>query len=92
MDIKQLNKNIRSIGQRGKNLDNLIQDTAIGGIAHAIEHGNNTPLTMLVCAMPKSSRQKALIKLGSFPLIQHLIKRLKKAFPSKKIVIISLPL
>ena len=62
MDIKQLNKNIRSIGQRGKNLDNLIQDTAIGGIAHGIEHGNNTPLTMLVCAMPKSSRQKALIK------------------------------
>ena len=62
MDIKQLNKNIRSIGQRGKNLDNLIQETAIGGMAHAIEHGNNTPLTMLVCAMPKSSRQKALIK------------------------------
>ena len=46
MDIKQLKKNIRSIGQRGKNLDNLIQDTAIGGIAHAIEHGNNTPLTI----------------------------------------------
>ncbi len=37
----------------------------------------------------KRLRQKALIKLGSFPLIQHLIKRLKKAFPSKKIVIIT---
>lgn len=62
MNIKELIKNINSIRKRGKNLDNTIQETAIGGIVHAMQHGNNTPLSMLVLAMPKSSRQKALIK------------------------------
>ena len=62
MDIIQLNKNLRSIKLRGKNLDILIQSTAIGGIVHAMEHGNNTPLTNLVNVMPKSGRKQALIK------------------------------
>jgi len=62
MDIKQLDKNIKSIKLRGKNLDILIQTTAIGAIVHAMEHGNNTPLTNLVNAMPKSGRKQALIK------------------------------
>lgn len=62
MDIKQLDKNIKSIKLRGKNMDILIQTTAIGAIVHAMEHGNNTPLTNLVNVMPKSGRKQALIK------------------------------
>ena len=46
---------------------------------------------IFITARLKSKRlkKKALIKLGNLPLIQHLIKRLKRAFPSKNIVIIT---
>jgi spore coat polysaccharide biosynthesis protein SpsF (cytidylyltransferase family) len=51
----------------------------------------NTGPLIFITARLKSKRlkKKALIKLGKLPLIQHLVKRLKKAFPSKNIVIIT---
>lgn len=50
-----------------------------------------TSAFVFITARLKSKRlkKKALIKLGKFSLIQHQIKRLKKVFPSKNIVIIT---
>ena len=60
-----MNKNeilgrIKTIATRGANLDKLIQETALGVIAHVEEHGEVSLVNKLYKAMPKGSRAVAL--------------------------------
>lgn len=51
---------------------------------------NNAPVVFITARLKsKRLKKKALLKLGKFPLIQHQIRRLKKVFLSKNIIIIT---
>lgn len=60
MTIKQCNKTTTLIAQAGRKLDERIHAVAVSGLAHFLQHGDNTVLTNLVKAMPKSARGNAL--------------------------------
>jgi hypothetical protein len=62
MDIKQINKKIKSIKTRGKSLDKDIHETGVAIMRHAKQHHDYTAANRLVDAMPKSGRTKAFIK------------------------------
>ena len=62
MDIKQINKKIKSIKTRGKSLDKDIHETGVAIMRHAQQHHDYTAANRLVDAMPKSGRTKAFIK------------------------------
>jgi hypothetical protein len=62
MDIKQINKKIKSIKNRGKSLDKDIHETGVAIMRHALQHHDYTAANRLVDAMPKSGRTKAFIK------------------------------
>jgi len=61
MELKAINKNIGRIRTRAANLNVLIQETAVGCIAHAMAHGDAEPAKNLVAALPKSVRRAALV-------------------------------
>lgn len=51
---------------------------------------NDAPVIFITARLKsKRLKKKALLKLGKFSLIQHQIKRLKKVFPSRNIIIIT---
>lgn len=58
MDIKTLNKRIKSIATRSKKLDADIHVTAVGCLTLAAECGNFTPCGDLVNAMGRSARRE----------------------------------
>lgn len=60
MDKARILRNIAVIGARGNNLDRLIQETALGIIAHVEEHGEVSLANKLFNGMPKGSRALAL--------------------------------
>jgi len=62
MDIKQINKKIKSIKTRGKSLDKDIHDTGVAIMRHALQHHDYSAANRLVDALPKSGRTKAFIK------------------------------
>ena len=62
MDIKEINKRIKSIKTRGKNIDRDIDIAGCAIMEHAAEHGDYSAANRLVDALPKSARTKAFIK------------------------------
>jgi len=62
MDIKQINKKIKSIKTRGKNIDKDIHETGVAIMQHAEEYHDYSAANRLVDAMPKSGRTRAFIK------------------------------
>lgn len=62
MDIKQINKKIKSIKTRGKSLDKDIHETGVAIMKHAEKHHDYSAANRLVDALPKSGRTKAFIK------------------------------
>ena len=62
MDIKEINKRIKSIKTRGKNIDRDIDIAGCAIMEHAAEHGDYSAANRLVDALPKSGRTKAFIK------------------------------
>lgn len=61
MDIKEINKRIKSIRTRGKNIDRDIDIAGCAIMEHAAEHGDYSAANRLVDALPKSARTKAFI-------------------------------
>ena len=61
MDIKEINKRIKSIKGRGKNIDRDIDIAGCAIMEHAAEHGDYSAANRLVDALPKSARTKAFI-------------------------------
>ena len=61
MNLKTINQRISQVRRMGVNFNNYVHETAVGIIAHAMEHGDCTPALRLVQAMPKSSRRALLI-------------------------------
>tara|TARA_R110000823_G_scaffold194054_1_gene325473 strand:+ start:178 stop:636 length:459 start_codon:yes stop_codon:yes gene_type:complete len=61
MDIKEINKRIKSIKTRGKNIDRDIDIAGCAIMEHAAEHGDYSAANRLVDALPKSARTKAFI-------------------------------
>ena len=59
--ISQFKSNITSIKEKGRDLDNLIHESAVFAVYHSIKDGQVTPAIQLVAAMPKSSRRNNLI-------------------------------
>jgi hypothetical protein len=62
MDIKTINKKIKSIAKRGKSLDKDIHETGVAIMQHAMAHHDYSAANRLVAALPKSGRTKAFIK------------------------------
>jgi hypothetical protein len=62
MDIKTIDKKIKSIKTRGKNIDKDIHETGVAIMQHAMAHGDYSAANRLVDALPKSGRTKAFIK------------------------------
>ena len=62
MDIKTIDKKIKSIKTRGKNIDKDIHETGVAIMRHAMAHGDYTRANRLVDVLPKSGRTKAFIK------------------------------
>ena len=60
MDIKQVEKNIKSITTSGAKLDELIQTTAHAILEHTAANRDNGLMNRLWFAMPKGSRRNAL--------------------------------
>ena len=61
MDIKEINKRIKSIKGRGKTIDRDIDIAGCAIMEHAAEHGDYSAANRLVDALPKSARTKAFI-------------------------------
>ena len=61
MDLRTIDKNIKSITTSAVKLNTLIHATAVAIIAHAAAHGDCTRALKLVQAMPKSHRRGLLI-------------------------------
>jgi hypothetical protein len=59
--ISQFKSNITAIKEKGRDLDNLIHESAVFAVFHSIKDGQITPAIQLVAAMPKSSRRANLI-------------------------------
>lgn len=59
MDIKIINRNIKTIRTNGAKLDALIHSTAVGCLVHCQAHGDCTPMDQLLEALPKASRIEA---------------------------------
>lgn len=69
MDLKantpaKIKQAIQSIKTSGKKLDAKIHEVAVQCMIHAKKQGDVTLFASLVNAMPKSSRQKALVQWG----------------------------
>jgi hypothetical protein len=62
MDIKTIDKKIKSIKTRGKNIDKDIHETGVAIMQHAEEYHDYSAANRLVDALPKSGRTKAFIK------------------------------
>ena len=58
----EIDKAIKSIGNRGAKLDESIQLAGLSVLAHAAEHGDTTLADRLVAALPKGSRKLALVE------------------------------
>ncbi len=61
MNLKTIDSNIGLILKSGAELNDLIQNTAVGILLHAEKHGDCTRALKLVQAMPKSFRRNLLI-------------------------------
>jgi len=60
LTLKKCKETTTLISKAGVKLDQRIHDVAVSGIAHWLQCGDNTILTELVKAMPKSGRGNAL--------------------------------
>ena len=61
MDLKTINRRIKHIATSAARINEYIQETAVGIIIHAKEHGDCSAALRLVQAMPKSFRRGLLI-------------------------------
>lgn len=81
MDLKTINKRIKLIGTNYGKINAYVQETAVGVLEHAQEHGDCTPALRLVQAMPASARRGLLINwFGTFSPIGMNVKQGKVGF------------
>jgi hypothetical protein len=61
MDIKQFNRNVRTIATSGKKLDELVHTTAVAGLVLIQADGNATRMDQLLQALPKGYRRQGFV-------------------------------
>lgn len=61
MDIKQFNKNVKTIALSGAKLDALVHATAVAGLVLIQADGNATRMDQLLQALPKGYRRQGFV-------------------------------
>ena len=89
MDIKEINKAIKSIATASSKVDQQVQDTALSVMAHVVAHGDTTTADKLVHALGKGHRKHALVEYflayGAMDLIPATTKANRQAIEAGRI-------